>query len=1276
MIFDYFCSMKSKLILGLLLLILTKAGFSTHLVGGEMSYRCLGNNQYEITLTIFRDDYYGQAPLDPSSRITIFNNSNNNVVRTEDINLSGGGGTILPLNANPCITNRPRDVRIEKGTYVKVITLAPNAAGYKVVFQRCCRNNAVANINTDEGSTYVVNIPGTTPCNSSAVFNNQPPLFLCVNSKLEFDMSATDPDGDQLVYSICAPLQGLDAISPRICAFSQGCNIEQAPPPPYDSVYYRDDFSSQKPLGLSSSISINPTTGLLTTVPRTQGLFVVGIQVQEIRNGVVINTSIRDFQFNVTNCSISSSVPVVVTDNTPNSALQVNDTTFSNCQGNVVRFDNGVSQTALSYFWDFGDPAVTNDTSNIRNPTYTYSDTGTYYVTLIINRGNPCSDTSRIKVIYYPGLNTNFGYTPRCQNELIQLTDSSTSVYNDVNKWQWILSAGDTSLLQNPTTLFTSSGTYSVTLTATTARGCIGKATKTITVHPKPKAGFNASYLCYKHNATLTDASAISSGTITRYHWDFGDGVSDTLKNTIHNYNVFADSFSVRHIVTSSTGCRDTIIKKIKMDDTVKISYSTNPANLCEKLPVTFTNTSAGGNPTAFQWIINNGTPVNGNTASSTFPAGGVFPVKLISTNRCGNDTLNSTIKINANPVVSLGSDVTVCNKSTKTIMAAGVFDSVRWNTNESTPSIVLDGSKTPISITVYKDGCAGKDTVLVKKQIITPNFSNNYLCLNKPVTFNNTSTVNTGILSQFDWKYGDGNSDNNIQQPTHTYTPFGNYTIQMIATSDIGCRDTVVKTIAMDTVLNVNFKTAELITCQRKSVDFLDLTTGGVNNQNTWRIENSNLVTKNASYTFLGTGTYPIKLVVTNRCYADSITKNIQIRPRPNVYLGRDTVLCKNQTASFTVNPAGYDSIRWVNGSVAPTQIADGSINPFKVRVYIDGCVAEDTVNVNAPKFNLSFTNDFLCYNKAVNFNNTSTVSYGGIANYSWNFGDGQTLNGVKNPVHTFDAFGPKTIQLIATGSAGNCSDTFRKTISMDDSIRFAVNPVPAEVCYGKAVQYTNQSTGGVNTTYVWSLNNADAQTGNTATYIHTTVGNNVIKLLASHRCGSDSARYNFVVLPLPKVNLGNDSIIMCPGELKTIGIRQPADSIFWNTGERDIDTITVDGFTSPIKVEVYNKGCLAKDSVFVSTNCDIFIPTAFSPNNDGFNDLFNMLNRSVKSYTLKIFNRWGELVFETNDFNNSWNGTWNGTPCPVDNYTYIASGTRYNNETFYLKGVLTLLR
>ena len=107
---------------------------------------------------------------------------------------------------------------------------------------------------------------------------------------------------------------------------------------------------------MGSSIYINPISGELTAIPHTLGKFVIGVCVQEIRGGVVLSSSIRDFQVNVEPCNIPSSVPIVVTDNSASTAIKVNDTTYSNCQGVTVRFDNGVNQTGNTYFWDFGDP--------------------------------------------------------------------------------------------------------------------------------------------------------------------------------------------------------------------------------------------------------------------------------------------------------------------------------------------------------------------------------------------------------------------------------------------------------------------------------------------------------------------------------------------------------------------------------------------------------------------------------------------------------------------------------------------------------------------------------------------------------------------------------------------------------------------------------------------------------------------------------------------------------------------------------------------------------
>jgi gliding motility-associated-like protein len=1242
------------------------SAYSRHIIGGNITYDCLGSNNYRITMKLYKDCLDPASPdFDRPAYFLIFNLDNNSLFSTETMDPSNERN-IIPVSAG-CIDNLP-DFCTKEATYTFDINLPVNTKGYMVAYERCCRNSGVINVanSGDYGTAMfiVLTKQAMTACNKAPVFKNDPPNFVCIGSSLNIDFSATDANGDRLVYSLCPPYTAGDAGNPLPPSSGP---IDY---PPFGNITYNSGYNALQPLGNLSPISIDSLTGKISGIPRTQGLFTIAVCVKEYRAGVLMSQSVRDFQVNVQDCAIKEAHPMPPND-PKKASVKINDSTYVVCNGRSVQFTNPGS-TNITYFWDFGNPNTLADTSKIGSPVYTYPDTGTYRVKLVIERGKPCTDSGIVYVKVYDPLSIRPRFTPACIGNAVQFMDSSVSTYNDINSWKWKFNAADSALTKNATHTYPSAGNYTLSFFVGTSKGCLVQKDTTVSVYPRPVANFNSNNLCFRRNTAFTDASTITSGAITRYFWNYGDGFTDTLKNVSHAYNVF-DSFRVQHIVTSSFGCKDTIVKNVRMDDTVRLSYTTSPAVMCVGVPITFTNTSAGGNPTAFQWIINNGSAVNNLTATSvTFSSAGTFPVKLISTNRCGNDTLNSTITISAGPAVNIGPDVTVCNKSAKQLTASGVFDSVRWSTGETTSSIFIDGKKTPIMVSVYKSGCVGRDTLLAKQQVVTPNFTNNYLCYQKPVTFNNTSTVNNGTLTSYDWDYGDATQDLNVKNPTHTFMTFGNFPVRLIATSDIGCKDTLIKTIPMDTVLSVDFKTAELVSCERKQVQFVDLTTGGFSNQNIWHINGTTLSGKNVNYTFSGPGNYPVKLMVNNRCYSDSATKNISVRPRPNVNLGRDTILCKNQRITLSVNPAAYDSIRWINGSNGSSVSVDGTINPYKIKVYLDGCDAEDTVKITPQKFTLNFTNTFICYNNEITFNNTSTVTPGTITNYFWNFGDGATAN-IKDPLHTYQVFGPKNIQLIARSNS-NCSDTLAKQINMDDSVSLSITPVPTDICIKSTGMFANLSTGGVNTAYTWTLNSAQPKSDSVSSYTFTTLGSQVLMLLATNRCGRDSIQYHFNSKPLPEVTLP-DTIIMCPGDTRILEAKGSFDSLFWNNGT-NINPTTIDGTQPFVVFTGYRFGCSSSDSTHVVANCDVYISTAFSPNHDGINDFFNIIPANIVSYDLKIYDRWGEMVFETTDVSKSWDGTYKGKDCQQDNYVYYATGVKKDQQPFSLKGTVTLVR
>ncbi len=276
---------------------------ATHIVGGDLSYQCIGNDQYIVTVKIYRDCYFGQAEFDNPIRVTVFNGVNGDN-QYDILFLTLDEVNNIPFNSNnPCLSPPP-NVCVEEGIYEQVITLPYDPNGYHLATQRCCRNNTINNIYNPSttGVTYTIYISdlAQSTCNASPVFNDFPPLIICGNEELLFDHSASDAEGDQVVYSFCSPLIGGSLSDPVPFA---------ATPPPFTPVtFISPPYAPTNPLNGSPQVTIDANTGLITGTPNTFGQFVVGVCVEEYRNGALLSVTKRDFQFNVVQC-----LPPIVT---------------------------------------------------------------------------------------------------------------------------------------------------------------------------------------------------------------------------------------------------------------------------------------------------------------------------------------------------------------------------------------------------------------------------------------------------------------------------------------------------------------------------------------------------------------------------------------------------------------------------------------------------------------------------------------------------------------------------------------------------------------------------------------------------------------------------------------------------------------------------------------------------------------------------------------------------------------------------------------------------
>lgn len=528
------------------LLLLTLKTYATHIVGGEIFYDYLGSNTYKITLKLYRDCSPGTALYDNPATIFIFNSSGAFI---DSVEIPFPGSTVVPSSVNnPCFTP-PSDVCVEEAIYTANIVLPPIAGGYNIDYQRCCRNNSILNIVApgDVGSTYMAHIPDPSVAsnNSSPRFTDFPPIFICSGVPLSFDHSAFDPDGDSLHYELCDPYTGLNAPCPILGMLSSfGCAVIGSPPP-FAAVPWISPYNGAYPISSSPAIAINPHSGFMTGTPNLVGQWVIGVCVSEYRNGVLIDVNKRDFQFNVLSCP---NLPV---------ASIPQQTEF--CTGYNINFTNN-SVNASSYYWNFGDPTTLSDTSLLSAPTYTYPDTGTYTVTLIINRGTLCVDTQTTVFQIQPLLNPSFAAPlGQCINGN-SFNFVATGAFLPTASLDWAFgntAIPDSSSLLNPTNIvYSSPGTYPVTLKVSQA-GCVKTHTQQVVIYPKPQALFGVSdtTACVLNPIVFIDSS-ISSSPLA-YQWDLGNGQTSQLPNPVTEYTT-GGLYNVSLIITADAGCKDT----------------------------------------------------------------------------------------------------------------------------------------------------------------------------------------------------------------------------------------------------------------------------------------------------------------------------------------------------------------------------------------------------------------------------------------------------------------------------------------------------------------------------------------------------------------------------------------------------------------------------------------------------------------------------------------------------------------------------------------------
>lgn len=926
------------------------------------------------------------------------------------------------------------------------------------------------------------------------------------------------------------------------------------------------------------------------------------------------------------------------------------------CAPLTIDFTN-TSVGGVNAIWTFGDGGASNTIS----PSHTYINFGTqdsvYTVQLIMSTASGCADTASTVVTVAPGVQALFSHNavPGCAPLAVDFTNTSTGA----GSYLWDLGDGTTSVVTHPSHTFVNTTfflqTRSIRLIAYSNAGCSDTLTQQILVYPTPDFTFVAQpdSGCSPHTVTLPSVV----GAVT-YDWDFGDGSSGSGPSPMHIYfnNTALDAvYPITLIASNAFGCVDTTYDQVTVYPAPTAQLLIAPATGCHPLTATLTNLSTGAN--VVTWNYGDGQSADTSAVSHEHT----------------------------------------------------------WS-NFAGP-----GTTTyPISITATTaNGCASMATgqVQVFPAVTAAFTSDTSGCAPLPIDFTNVSTGAT----TYTWSLGDGQSSN-ATSPSHSYANQGlndaSFDVLLTASSAFGCSDTATTTILVHAQPIAQFVPNTQAGCQPLNVGFQDLSIGATSLH--WDFDDGTTLDAapgSTAHTYVNTTAAPaffdpLLIATSTHGCTDTATTQLQVYPEVTAVFSLDSVGCSPVTVDLSNTSVGAFNYLWDMGDgttlvgTEPTHTYVNNTTTDQVRTITltatsgFGCTstASHTLTVypvpaaafQATPFSQQFPN------ATVNVLNNSAP---GSWNYAWTFGDGQTTNIQAPGTHTYSTWGVFNITLVVSGTY--CADTASQSVTITAPEPTASFLGQGEGCAPLTIQFTNTSLQG--STYQWSFGDGGTSTADNPTYTYNVAGIYSVTLTATGIGGGTNSMTkvdSVVVHPraLAFFALQPDEVTVPSQPVFTYNLSANATQYQWNFGDgttsSDENPMHYYQTAGEFDVRLIANNAWNCPDTFILENAvtalaagDLEFPNAFTPGTSGptdgvydprsfENDFFFPLYQGVSDYKLEIFNRWGELLFVSEDVRVGWDGYYRGEPSKQDVYVWKAYAKFSDGQETVLKGDVTLLR
>lgn len=873
------------------------------------------------------------------------------------------------------------------------------------------------------------------------------------------------------------------------------------------------------------------------------------------------------------------------------------------------------------WYWDFGNGTTLSTNTNTAQ-TQNYNSSGSYIIKHYVRAGTCGSDTTTKILRIFASPIANFTSTQGClQDSTVQFTNSSTISDGQVLTYSWNFGDGNanvgnpnTSTVTNPTHKYSAYGTYNVQLTVTTSNGCSHSITIPYTV-----IGFgsainytinNQSSLCSQNQVQFTNNSNVVADSVYKIeiYWDWInqpavfdiDNSPTANKNYFHNYSSFSTpltkTFTVKWRVYSKGGCVSEKLVDIILNAKPVLSFSSIASRCVNVSPASIAFASVTNGVTGTGVYSGNGTTSTG-VFNPSIAGVGLHTIKFVFTSNGGCvDSITQTIRVFDKPIANFNLSGNICQRDSILItnsstISSGNINTWNWNFGDASSVSLNNGNSFKknysnagnyvIKLVVISDSGCISDT-LSQQAIVFANPQSSFTisalrCADSSIVFTTTSTFSSGVIQNWYWNFGNGNTINvnNGNLQTQVFSTPGVYNVKHVVSAQAGCvSDTTITQVTIFGNPQVAFSNTQ--GCLTDSIVQFTNNSSVIDAQTinyTWNfgdvnanIGNPNTSTViNPSHKYIAYGNYLVSLTAntTNGC-AKTFIKTIRIdglKPNVNFDVANENNLCsQNQVKLINRTPIIQDSIYKIDifwDVVNQPLVFSSDLNPAIDKEYTNtyssftspvtksitvkwvvyskgGCVTEfsKTIILHA-KPELSF-NSLLgkCINTSISSIAFATVINGvaGTGVYS-----GSGVDAVGNFDPSVAGVGMHTIKYIFT-SIGGCIDSVSQIIRVFPKPLANFN-ISGNVCLNDSVQIIDASSIASGNIQSWNYDFGDAssltRSNNTSFYkTYNNYNSYNIKLFVTSdsSCISDTVYKAVTIYPLPQTNFQLPAAICLP--------------------------------------------------------------------------------------------------------------------------------------------------